>query len=257
MTKFQKLLEKKKREIIAQGRKEKSQTTTKTLSGDELKKMLYQEMIIKANIPHRYSNKNFANYKVCAENKQSHAKVLEYLKKYDDVDQNGSWLVMMGDYGTGKTHLSIALLKNICSLYAIKTADEYSDFPLSIIRGKANMQPVLFVKGPELLEEIKSAYEYDDVLESDVLIKYKYKRFLVVDDLGTEKPSKWMREKLYSILDFRYSNLRPTVITTNCDFDTLVKNVGQRVVDRIQEAATNYMTGWQGDSYRINGKKDS
>lgn len=220
---------------------------------DEKAKQIYIEMIRQANIPGRYREKNFVNYEINRDNKKSYNKVLEYLKKYHD----GSWLFMYGNYGTGKTHLAIAGMKKVCYEIAKKTAKEYKEFPLSIIRGKTIMNPVYFVKTPELLEEIKSAYEYDDVLENDVIGKYKHKQFLVVDDLGSEKPSDWQQEKIYSILDYRYSKLLPTIITTNCSMNELIERIGQRVVDRIQEAAKGYRTSWRGESYRTKEENNS
>lgn len=254
MTDFQKILEEKKRKIIERGKnKKESQTTIRSLTLDEKAKQIYIEMIRQANIPGRYREKNFVNYEINRDNKKSYNKVLEYLKKYHD----GSWLFMYGNYGTGKTHLAIAGMKKVCYEIAKKTAKEYKEFPLSIIRGKTIMNPVYFVKTPELLEEIKSAYEYDDVLENDVIGKYKHKQFLVVDDLGSEKPSDWQQEKIYSILDYRYSKLLPTIITTNCSMNELIERIGQRVVDRIQEAAKGYRTSWRGESYRTKEENNS
>lgn len=208
-------------------------------------------MIKEANIPQRYINKNFSNYKVEPINEKAFEKVSNYLKDYKELAKKGQWLLMTGEYGIGKTHLSIAIMKKICYIIAGQAVEEYKEFPLSYFREKIVTRPVYFSKAPEFLEEIKSAYEYDNVLESDVLAKYKYKKFLVIDDLGSEKPSEWQQEKMYSILDYRYSNLKPTVITTNCDLNQLVNRIGQRVVDRIQEAAGEYITGWQGPSHRI------
>ncbi len=208
-------------------------------------------MIAKANIPNRYTNCNFHNYKPYPDNEEAYNTVLNYLGNYQEIDKLGKWLIMIGEYGTGKTHLAIAMLKKVCYEYARWAVEEYQDFPLSIVRGRINTKPVLFVKSPELLEKIRSAYEYNDINENDVLSSYKHKKFLVIDDLGSEKPSEWQQEKLYSILDYRYSNLRPTVITSNYDLNVLVPRIGERIVDRIQEAAGEYITGWKGESYRM------
>lgn len=213
-------------------------------------------MIKKANIPYRYKDKNFANYKVKPENEKVYRKVAEYLKNYQENEKAGRWLVMAGNYGTGKTHLSIAILKKVCSIYAKQAIDSRPDLPVEITRKKIISNPVLFVKTPELLEEIRSTYDRNDINEDDVLFKYKTRRFLVLDDLGVEKPSDSTREKLYSILDYRYSNMRPTVITTNCDMNELVNRIGERIVDRIQEVADGYITIWQGDSHRLKGDEE-
>lgn len=260
MIDFQKLLEEKKKELLARRTQERgptgrmSRTTIRRLSGDEKRKKLYLEMIARADVPNRYCNCNLNNYQPYPDNEDSYRRVLKYLGNYQELEAKGSWLIMIGDYGTGKTHLAVAMMKKICYGYAGKAVQEYQDFPLSIIRGQINIRPVLFVKTPELLEKIRTAYDRNDINEDDVLSTYKLKKFLVIDDLGSEKPSGWQQEKLYSILDYRYSNLRPTVITSNYDLNELVGRIGQRIVDRIQEAAGDYITGWKGESYRMKGE---
>jgi len=252
---FRKILEEKRKEIVARGNSDRrSRTTIRKLSGDEKRKKLYLEMIAKADIPHRYCNCNLKNYRPYPDNEESYKTVLDYLTRFQQLESQGRWLVMIGEYGTGKTHLAVALMKKICFDYAGQAVTKYKDFPLSIIRDQINNRPVLFVKAPELLEKIRSAYEYEDVNENDVLAGYKYKKFLVIDDLGSEKPSEWQQEKLYTILDYRYSNLRPTVITSNYDLNELLPRIGQRVVERIQETAGEYITGWTGESYRMKGE---
>lgn len=211
-------------------------------------------MIARANIPYRYCNCNLNNYRPYPENEESFQRVIKYLSTYEELESRGKWLIMIGDYGTGKTHLAVAILKKICYEYARWSVNKYKEFPLAIVRGQINTRPVLFVKTPELLEKIRSSYEYKEINENDLLNEFKQKKFLVIDDLGSEKPSEWQQEKLYSILDYRYSNLRSTVITSNYDLNELIMRIGQRVVDRIQEAAGEFITGWKGESFRMKGE---
>lgn len=60
--------------------------------------------------------------------------------------------------------------------------------------------------------------------------------FLVLDDLGTEKLSDWVQEKLYAILDWRYGQELPTLVTSNLTLAELASHYrahGPRLASRI------------------------
>jgi DNA replication protein DnaC len=120
------------------------------------------------------------------------------------------WLFVQGSYGCGKTHLAAAIA-NAC-----------------LGRGT----PVLFVNVPDLLDYLRSAYSptveetynerFNEVRDAPVLI---------LDDLGTQNATPWAEEKLYQILNARYINKRPTVITTNLELDELDPRLRSRLAD--------------------------
>ena len=63
---------------------------------------------------------------------------------------------------------------------------------------------------------------------------------LILDDLGAEKPSDWVKEQLYVIINRRYENMLPTIITTNCTMNELKDRIGERTASRIIEMTTPY-----------------
>ena len=70
---------------------------------------------------------------------------------------------------------------------------------------------------------------------------------LILDDLGVENPSAWAQEKLFQLLNHRYSHMLPTVITTNADLDMLDPRIRSRLLDdtiihRIRISAPDYRT---------------
>jgi len=124
-------------------------------------------------------------------------------------------LFISGSIGAGKTHLSCALLK---------------DF-IRKSYGKGQ-----FVTFPNLLSEIKIGFENER--GEDVLLKYLSFDLLVLDDLGTEKFSEWVGEKLFQIIDDRYRNNKFLIITSNLALDDFAKQYGiqgQRIASRINE----------------------
>lgn len=124
-------------------------------------------------------------------------------------------LFINGKIGAGKTRLSCALLKDFVTK--------------SYGRGQ-------FVTFPNLLSEIKMGFENDR--GEDVLLKYLSLDLLVLDDLGTEKFSEWVGEKLFQIIDDRYRNDKFLIITSNLALDDFAKQYGiqgQRIASRITE----------------------
>ena len=59
----------------------------------------------------------------------------------------------------------------------------------------------------------------------------------MMDDLGREKGTEWATERLYVLIDHRYANLLPTVVTTNFDLDELVERGYDATVSRLVEGS--------------------
>jgi DNA replication protein DnaC len=120
------------------------------------------------------------------------------------------WLVLLGGYGSGKTHLAAAIA-NRCLEHG---------------------QPVLFVVVPDLLDHLRATFSpasavryderFDDVRNAPVLI---------LDDLGAQTTSPWAQEKLYQIFNYRYNARLPTVITSNHELEEIDLRLRSRMVD--------------------------
>ena len=66
-----------------------------------------------------------------------------------------------------------------------------------------------------MLDFIRDSYSDSEVSYKDYLNLYSSVDLLVIDDLGKEKPTEWVLEKLFLIVNNRYNNYLPIVITTN------------------------------------------
>ncbi|HHW86985.1 MAG TPA: ATP-binding protein [Chloroflexi bacterium] len=115
----------------------------------------------------------------------------------DYAEEPQGWLVLMGTYGSGKTHLAAA----IANRYVERTRTD-----------------VMFVVVPDLLDHLRAAFSPQSTTPLDRRFdEVKRAPLLVLDDLGTESATPWAREKLFQLLNFRYTALLPTVITTSAD----------------------------------------
>lgn len=71
---------------------------------------------------------------------------------------------------------------------------------------------------------------------------------LLLDDLGQERPTEYVAERLYVLVDGRYAARKPTIITTNLSGQRLADHIGKRSASRIRE---NYASvAAKGPDYR-------
>ncbi len=120
------------------------------------------------------------------------------------------WLLLMGSYGCGKTHLAAAIANEVVSL-GVGT---------------------LFLTVPDLLDWLRYSFSSEENSYESRFEEIKNIRFLVLDDLGTQNATPWAREKLFQIINHRYTHKLPTVITTNTGLSEIDDRVASRLQDR-------------------------
>jgi DNA replication protein DnaC len=103
------------------------------------------------------------------------------------------WLVLVGPSGSGKTHLAAAVASE--RLY--------------------RREPVLFVTMADLLDHLRASFSPESHLPYDRFFdQVKGAPLLVLDDLTARASTPWAQEKLDQLLNYRYQNELPTVVTT-------------------------------------------
>jgi DNA replication protein DnaC len=99
----------------------------------------------------------------------------------------------------GKTHLAAAILSELIRRYRV--LGRVADFTSLIHEIQATFDP----RSPESKREL-----LDPVIEAELL---------VLDELGAQKPTGWVNDLLYLIVNTRYTRRRPTLFTTNFRLD--------------------------------------
>lgn len=186
-----------------------------------------------ARIPYRYRHCSLENFEVNIKENEvvkpkwgtnqvslGMAKDLaeDFVKKYPKVEKG---LFFMGLCGVGKTHLAVAIIRELITKKGI---------------------PCVFYDFRDLLTEIKSTYSSNSPInESTILRPVLEKEILVLDELGAQKVTEWMRDTLTYIINQRYNQELNTIITSNWldmaedEEDTLVGRIGYRLRSRLYE----------------------
>jgi len=119
------------------------------------------------------------------------------------------WLLLEGGYGCGKTHLAAAI----------------ANFAVSM--GK----PTLFITVPDLLDSLRFAFSDPETTFEARFEQVRNADLLILDDFGTQNATGWAQEKLFQIINYRYINKLPTVITTNLMLDEIESRIRSRLQD--------------------------
>jgi DNA replication protein DnaC len=143
----------------------------------------------------------------------SQKKALEVCRSWQ-ADKN---IYFHGHVGTGKTHLAVSLLKKAIVDLCIQTE---------------------VITGVNLLYEIKATFSDRSNENSDEIIaRYSNIPLLIIDDLGAERSTDWVREVFYLIIDNRYSAMLPTIVTSNFSPKDLADKLDDRMISRLLDGA--------------------
>lgn len=138
--------------------------------------------------------------------------IYNYCKTWaDDFDRNANSILMYGETGLGKTHLSLAIANDV-----VKKGYTVLYTSASNIFNKLEKESFGRLKSDESPEEA--------VLNCDLLI---------LDDLGAEFTKQYVVAELYNIVNTRILSGLPTIISTNLFYEEIGDRYNPRVYSRL------------------------
>ena len=179
---------------------------------------IFQNALKRARVPRKFSSKTLDGF---VARKPRHKEILaamrDFVRRYcsNGPDAPIKGLLLMGREGTGKTHVAISVLKSLVS-------NGYSG---------------LYWNVPELFLELRRMMNDKEAegTEADLFDEARAADLLVLDDLGAEKTSEYVTDRIYVIINSRYEDEKATIITTNRNLDELRSQLGPRITSRICE----------------------
>ena len=138
----------------------------------------------------------------------------------------------MGQVGSGKTHLSMAICNNLMNSQKV---------------------PVLYMPYREVILRIKQCVN-DEINYNKAIEKYKAAPVLMIDDLLKGKNTEADINILFEIINYRYLNKAPMIVSTEKDTRELL-NFDEGVMSRLVEMSKGFMVEIKGQqyNYRLNG----
>lgn len=154
--------------------------------------------------------------------------IVGYLRQFKPGSKG---ICFYGSSGRGKTHLAMCISRSV----------------------KDKGYTVLAIKSIDLLNRLRKCYQSKEQdQEIEVMRVLKNVELLLIDDIGSEKVTGWVEEKLYEVIDTRHERLT-TIFTTNLNGEEMSKKLGQAIASRI--FGTGYQVHITGRDRRLTNTK--
>jgi DNA replication protein DnaC len=177
-----------------------------------------------ANIPKRYAHCTLESFRDNAPVlRNAKKRVQEFVDLWPGTPDNKG-LLLMGGCGAGKTHLAVAALNEV------------------IESGKPGR--VMFTNFQDLIQEIQASFDSDQTPgKAEIMRPLLEADLLVLDELGSQKPTTFVQDILYYVINTRYNEELTTIFTTNyldnadAKQERLEDRIGVRLRSRLAEMA--------------------
>ena len=164
-----------------------------------------------AMIPSRHAESGFKNYQV----KNNGQKIaLAHCSKYAKDISNGENrnLIMVGRTGTGKTHLSCAVAKNVLN----------------------KRKYARYITSEDMANEIANAWKKADDSEAAAIYRFTDTDLLILDEYGLHDRHENRLQLVHKVLYARYDAKKPTMLISNLTVQQLKEDLGDRLWSRFQ-----------------------
>ena len=175
----------------------------------------------KSGVPERYFKESLDTYQITNEMQTTAAKAATNFLHAVKCGEFKS-LVLIGNAGTGKTHLACGIIREVGGKY--RTA-------------------------PDIVEEMRRAKSFTAAeTEAEIIDYYGRVRLLVIDEIGRGISATDEKYMIYQLVNARYNKRKPTVLISNLGKSDFLQYIGVAAADRLVESAE--ILEMNGESYR-------
>jgi len=195
-----------------------------------------------SEIPTEYYNANFFNFKKDKYNKTAIEALKDVIADTVGVIDGFKNILLIGEQcGVGKTYLASCILNQY--IYKICNTERF-DFESPI---------ALFVEYPTLIHSLRQFDKYEDEATLERFEMIKNVPLLLLDDIGAGISSRFTREQTFILINHRYSQRLPTIVTSNLSIEDLQSEdvLGRRIISRL--LASSILVPMGGKDRRVLG----
>ena len=177
-----------------------------------------RERMAAARVPERYRDCSFKNYiSPMGEQKKDLKNLVDIAQQM--VQSPGLGLYLHGEHGTGKTHLAIGVLREL------------------IRHGREGV----YYNVVDMLDQMRDSMRADAGPGGQQLLGFHMQWDIVLlDDLGVQRASPWVVERLHAIINARYETGRTLIITSNKKLEEATANLNRAITSRLREMCIPY-----------------
>ena len=196
-------------------KREEQERAAEKLAQEQKEDQRYRELIRLANIPPRWREVTFDTLDPHIQ-PVAQRLAREYAAGFSK--QSLSLVFYSPGNGTGKTTLAACVINYV--LHELR-------------------RPVMFAKARDVMLDIRKTFSDRYETEAEVLDKVSYVDLLLLDDVGVDRPSEWIKSTYWTLMDRRYDWMLPVVVTTTKPLE----GRGEILADRIGEGAASRLLG--------------
>jgi DNA replication protein DnaC len=171
-----------------------------------------------ALIPKRFADRSLSEYRATNPGQKEALRVCrKYSEQFASISETGRCLLLLGKPGTGKTHLAVGIANEIM---------------------RTTTGTAIYRTFGAVLQTIRATYDKTSTQsEADIIASLVEPSLLILDEIGVTKqqPSDFELTTMFSVINGRYEQLRPTVIISNLEAHELPIAIGDRCMDRLRE----------------------